>query len=67
MSNIWMQFFFLMVFSLALAIVVSAYRDDVPAKILRGIPRRMALFAGTVSLLAAAAYLLGTTFLSPLA
>jgi type IV secretory pathway TrbD component len=67
MSNIWIQLLFLLVFSLALSIVVSAYRDDAPKKILGGIPRRMALFAGTVSLLAAAAYLLGSTFLSPLA
>ena len=65
MGNIFVQFFFLLVFSLALAIVVSGYRDDDPKAIMRGIPRRMALFAGTVTGIAALAYFLGVTYLSP--
>lgn len=65
MSNIFVQFFFLLVFSLALAIVVSGYRDDDPKLILKGIPRRMFLFAGTVTGMALVAYVLGVTYLFP--
>lgn len=65
MSHILVQFVLLLIFSFALAAVVSCYRDDEPSDVLRGIPRRMGLFAGTVAGLAVLAYLMGVTFLSP--
>lgn len=65
MSNIFIQFGLLLVFSFTLAAVVSCYRDDDPKEVMRGIPRRMALFAGTVVGLAVLAYVLGVTLLSP--
>jgi heme A synthase len=65
MSNIFVQFILLLVFSFALAAVVSCYRDDDPQDVMRGIPRRMALFAGTVAGLAFLAYVLGVSFLAP--
>jgi 4-amino-4-deoxy-L-arabinose transferase-like glycosyltransferase len=65
MSNIFIQFLLLLAFSFALAAVVSCYRDDEPKEVLRGIPRRMALFAGTVTGLAVLAYVLGVSFLAP--
>jgi heme A synthase len=64
-SNIFLQFGLLLVFSFVLAAVVSCYRDDDPKEIMRGIPRRMALFAGTVAGLAVLAYVLGVSFLAP--
>lgn len=65
MSNILIQFLLLLVFSFVLAAVVSCYRDDDPKDVLGGIPRRMALFAGTVVGLAVLAYVLGVTWLAP--
>lgn len=65
MSSIFIQFFLLLIFSLSLAIVVSGYRDDDPKLIMRGIPRRMFLFAGTVIGMAVVAYALGATYLFP--
>lgn len=65
MSNIFIQFGLLLVFSFALAAVVSCYRDDDPKQVMRGIPRRMALFAGTVAGLAVLAYVLGVSLLAP--
>lgn len=65
MSNVFIQFLLLLFFSFALAAVVSCYRDDEPSEVLRGIPRRMALFAGTVAALAVLAYLLGVSLLAP--
>ncbi len=41
-------FLLLVVFSVALSIVVSGYRDDDPAKILRGTVRRSLSFLGAV-------------------
>jgi len=64
-SNIIIQFGLLLVFSFALSAVVSCYRDDDPKEVMRGIPRRMALFAGTVAGLAVLAYVLGVSFLAP--
>ncbi|MCH2100869.1 MAG: hypothetical protein MK209_02995 [Planctomycetes bacterium] len=65
MSNIFIQFLLLIFFSFALAAVVSCYRDDDPAEVLRGIPRRMVLFAGTVTILAMLSYVLGVSLLAP--
>ncbi len=65
MSNVFVQFLFLLVFSLALAIVVSGYREDDPKLVIKGIPRRMFLFAGTVVGMAVVAYVLGSTYLFP--
>ncbi|MAW62275.1 MAG: hypothetical protein CMJ94_15770 [Planctomycetes bacterium] len=65
MSNIFVQLLLLLFFSFALAAVVSCYRDDEPEAVVRGIPRRMFLFAGTVAGLAVLAYVLGVTLLSP--
>lgn len=65
MSSVFVQFLLLLFFSFALAAVVSCYRDDEPGEVLRGIPRRMALFAGTVTALAVIAYLLGVSLLAP--
>ena len=59
------QFVLLLLFSFVLAAVVSCYRDDDPKAVLSGIPRRMGLFAGTVTAMAVVAYLLGVTVLSP--
>ncbi len=67
MSNVFVQFLFLLIFSLALAIIVSGYRDDDPKLVLKGIPRRMMLFAGTVVGMAVVAYVLGVTYLFPAA
>ncbi len=41
-------FLLLVVFSLALAVVVSGYRDDDPKLILRGVVRRSLSFLGAV-------------------
>ncbi len=65
MSPLIIQVFLLVVFSLALAIVVSAYRDDDRGAILRGIPRRALLFGGAMVVISASAYLMGVTFLFP--
>jgi len=65
MSSILVQFVLLLIFSFSLAAVVSCYRDDEPSAVLQGIPRRMLLFAGTVSAMAAVSYLLGVTLLAP--
>ena len=63
MSNIFVQLLLLLFFSFALAAVVSCYRDDEPEAVVRGIPRRMFLFAGTVAGLAVLAYVLGVAVL----
>lgn len=65
MSNIFVQFLLLLFFSFALAAVVSCYRDDDPKAVMHGIPRRMFLFAGTVTAMAVVSYILGVTLLSP--
>lgn len=63
--SLLIQFLLLLYFSFALAVVVSCYRDDDREAVLKGIPRRMGLFAGTVSAMAVLAYLLGVTVLAP--
>ena len=45
MTTLGIQLLLLLVFSAGLAVVVSAYREDEPGKILRGSLRRGALFA----------------------
>ncbi len=59
------HFILLGVFSLSLATVVSAYRDDDLQRIRKGILRRAALFFIAVAAFALVAYLLSQTLLRP--
>ena len=59
------HFILLGVFSLSLATVVSAYRDDDMQRIRTGILRRSALFFIAVITFALVAYLLSQTLLRP--
>lgn len=65
MTSLAVQLALLLVFSLALSIVVSAYRDDEPAAIWRGTLRRTLQFAGAVLLIGAAAQVLNSWLLQP--
>ncbi|MBC8329064.1 MAG: hypothetical protein ISR76_02435 [Planctomycetes bacterium] len=47
-SDLLGLFLLLVVFSAALAVIVSGYRDDDPARILRGTVRRSLSFLGAV-------------------
>jgi len=55
----------LVVFSLALSAVVSAYRDDEKAAILRGMLRRSLMFVGTILGFAVVGWAIGNTLLRP--
>lgn len=65
MSLLLGQVLLLLVFSLALALVVSGYRDDAPRAIWRGALRRTLHFAGAVLAIGLAAQLVGYVFLRP--
>ena len=55
----------LLVFSSSLAVVLSCYRDDQPAELLRGILRRALTFTGAVLLFAVLAWVVSSTVLYP--
>ncbi|HEX9795228.1 MAG TPA: hypothetical protein VGC54_14685 [Planctomycetota bacterium] len=65
MTSLLGQLVLLIVFSLALAVVASAYRDDEPRVVLKGILRRTLLFGGSVALLGATSLILETLLLRP--
>ena len=65
MTTLGVQLLLLLIFSAGLAVVVSAYREDEPGKILRGSLRRGALFALAVLAIGGVAVALGWTLLLP--
>ncbi len=65
MSQLLGQIVLLVVFSLALSAVVSAYRDDEKAAILRGMLRRSLMFVGTILGFAVVGWAIGNTLLRP--
>ena len=65
MTSFGVQLLLLLAFSAGLAVVVSAYREEEPGKILRGSLRRGALFALAVLAIGGVAVALGGTLLHP--
>jgi hypothetical protein len=59
------MFLMLLVFATSLAVVLSCYRDDEPAEVLRGTLRRAVTFTGAVLVFAVLAWLVSSTVLYP--
>jgi hypothetical protein len=64
-QNPFVMFVLLVFFSLVLAAVLSCYREDDKAAILRGTVRRAIVFFVSVGGFAAVAFLISRTFLLP--
>jgi len=65
MTSPWVMLLLLVCFGLALSAVLSAYRDEEPAAIVRGTLRRTAMFCAAVLGIAAVAYAVSATILLP--